>query len=226
MLRRWGRPRTIGARARRLPYRRGRGRGAPGRNRSRLLPRRDRGSSMHVAGQPSDRGPARMAPLSVLPVFLLPRGRRTIVIGGNDAAAWKAGLLALAGAMVQMYGDAPSDEFTRRLAGAGLPGRHVHQGTDWKEADFAEAALVVADAATEADERAAAPGGRDRRCAFAPGAAYLALHAGKLGGHDGGCRSRHTGRDRRGCSVRAVQRRLPGPARRCTIRGRRCGGPP
>lgn len=36
-------PLSTGARARRLPYRHGRGRGTPGQNRSRLLPRRDQG---------------------------------------------------------------------------------------------------------------------------------------------------------------------------------------
>ena len=51
-----------------------------------------------VSRQPSSRAPARVAPLSVLPVFLDLRGKRVVVAGGSDAATWKAELLAAAGA--------------------------------------------------------------------------------------------------------------------------------
>ena len=54
---------------------------------------------------PSDRNtrPARMAPLAKLPVFWALEGKRAIVAGGSDAAAWKAELLAACGAEVHVY---------------------------------------------------------------------------------------------------------------------------
>ena len=42
------------------------------------------------------------APLAVLPVFLQLRGARAAVLGGNAGAAWKARLLASAGARVDV----------------------------------------------------------------------------------------------------------------------------
>ncbi|WP_289628828.1 NAD(P)-dependent oxidoreductase, partial [Escherichia coli] len=58
-----------------------------------------------------------MAPLSVLPVFLKLGGRRVIVAGGDAAAAWKAELLAAAGAEVAVYATDPADELTALAAG-------------------------------------------------------------------------------------------------------------
>ncbi len=51
-----------------------------------------------VSRQPSETAPARIQPLSVLPVFLDLAGKRAVVAGGTDGAAWKAELLAAAGA--------------------------------------------------------------------------------------------------------------------------------
>ena len=47
--------------------------------------------------------PARMAPLAKLPVFWSLEGKRVIVAGGSDAAAWKVELLAACGAEVHVY---------------------------------------------------------------------------------------------------------------------------
>ncbi|MHB0952241.1 MAG: siroheme synthase CysG [Allorhizobium sp.] len=49
------------------------------------------------------RAPARMAPLAKLPVFWSLEGKRVVVAGGSDAAAWKAELLAACGAEVHVY---------------------------------------------------------------------------------------------------------------------------
>ncbi len=51
-----------------------------------------------------------MEPLARLPVFLALDGKRAVVAGGSAAAAWKAELLSAAGARVEVYADAPSDE--------------------------------------------------------------------------------------------------------------------
>ena len=51
---------------------------------------------------PSRRGPARLAPMAVLPVFADLRGKPVLVVGGGAGAAWKAELLAAAGAHVTL----------------------------------------------------------------------------------------------------------------------------
>src|SRR5690606_1018567 len=56
-----------------------------------------------ISTRPSDVAPARIKPLSVLPVFLPLIGTRAVVAGGPEAAAGKAELLAAAGADVHGY---------------------------------------------------------------------------------------------------------------------------
>jgi hypothetical protein len=82
--------------------------GSAGRNQLRLLPRRNQEvlSMKIVSRQPSETVPARIGALSVLPVFLDLAGKRAVVAGGSEAAAWKAELLAAAGARVDLYASA------------------------------------------------------------------------------------------------------------------------
>jgi uroporphyrin-III C-methyltransferase / precorrin-2 dehydrogenase / sirohydrochlorin ferrochelatase len=118
---------------------------------------------MHfVSRQPSERAPARMAPLAVLPVFLDLRGARAVVAGGTDAAAWKAELLAAAGAEVHVYAPAAtlSEGYAQRLANDLPLGRLVHHDAGWDADAFAGAAVAVADAADEADAAAFADAAR------------------------------------------------------------------
>ncbi len=93
--------------------------------------------------------PARMAPLDVLPVFLTLAGRKVVVAGNGDPAAWKAELLAAAGAEVRVLAPQPGGALT---ALAGQEPRVVIERRSWQAADLAGAALAVA----EADGRAAA----------------------------------------------------------------------
>ena len=60
--------------------------------------------------KPSEARPGRMDPLARLPVFLALENKRCILAGGNAAAAWKAELLSAAGARVEVYAQAPSEE--------------------------------------------------------------------------------------------------------------------
>jgi uroporphyrin-III C-methyltransferase/precorrin-2 dehydrogenase/sirohydrochlorin ferrochelatase len=106
-----------------------------------------------VSRQPSDQGPARIQPLSVLPVFLNLSGKRVVVAGGSDAAAWKAELLAQAGADVHVYArpQDQSDEMTRILArGLSIT---LHEQV-WDRACLVDAAVAVADAADEKEAMA------------------------------------------------------------------------
>jgi uroporphyrin-III C-methyltransferase/precorrin-2 dehydrogenase/sirohydrochlorin ferrochelatase len=66
-----------------------------------------------VSRQPSEQGSARIQPLSVLPVFFDMTGKRTVVAGGTEGAAWKAELLAAAGADVHVYARQLSGEMAR-----------------------------------------------------------------------------------------------------------------
>jgi uroporphyrin-III C-methyltransferase/precorrin-2 dehydrogenase/sirohydrochlorin ferrochelatase len=108
---------------------------------------------MRIASKrPSE--PARVAPLSVLPVFFDLNGKRAVVAGGSAAAAWKAELLAAAGAEVHVF--ARDSELTgefRQLLSRGA-GSFVLHGETWSEAVLGGAAIAVADA--EDDEEAAA----------------------------------------------------------------------
>lgn len=86
--------------------------------------------------------PARMAPLAVLPVFFNLCGRRAIVAGNGPAAAWKAELLAAAGAEVSLFAPEPEDALT---ALAAQEARVALIRRPWRRGDFAGAALAVAD---------------------------------------------------------------------------------
>lgn len=104
-----------------------------------------------VSRQPSDKAPARIRPLSVLPVFLDLAGKRAVVAGGTEAAAWKAELLAAAGAAVEVF--APEHELSdemRRIAER-EPRLTIHSRR-WHPACLTGAAVALADA--ESDDEA------------------------------------------------------------------------
>ena len=65
---------------------------------------------------PTEARPPRMEPLARLPVFFALAGRRAVVAGGTAPAAWKAELLAAAGAAVEVYAAEPGEELSA-LAG-------------------------------------------------------------------------------------------------------------
>ncbi|HLP68156.1 MAG TPA: NAD(P)-dependent oxidoreductase [Rhizobium sp.] len=109
--------------------------------------------------QPSEEGcPGRIAPLAALPVFWELRGRRVIVAGGSAGAAWKAELLAAAGAEVHVFADeGQMSEAMRELTG---PSEHrtasgiVHHPRTWTPDSFAGMALAIADCADETEAEA------------------------------------------------------------------------
>lgn len=94
--------------------------------------------------------PARMGRLSVLPVFFGLEGQRALVVGGSEAAAWKAELLLAAGARVDFFAGELSAGLSDLLAHPAL----AHAGADWRGADHGHYRLAVADIETE-DEAAA-----------------------------------------------------------------------
>src|SRR5664279_2405720 len=94
-----------------------------------------------------------MEPLARLPVFLALDGKRAVVAGGSPAAAWKAELLSAAGARVEVYADAPSDELLQIVSdpprGAVVVNRRA-----WTADDLRGAAVAIG--AFEDDDGAAA----------------------------------------------------------------------
>jgi uroporphyrin-III C-methyltransferase / precorrin-2 dehydrogenase / sirohydrochlorin ferrochelatase len=86
-----------------------------------------------------------MQPLARLPVFLAMEGKRVIVAGGSAAAAWKAELLAAAGACVDVYAETFCEELCA-LATASTRRRAValHR-RGWRPEDLACAAVAIGD---------------------------------------------------------------------------------
>lgn len=103
-----------------------------------------------VSRQPNETAPGRIKPLGVLPVFLDLTGKRVVVAGGTDAAAWKAELLAAAGANVHVFacGERTSREMQALLnQDDGI----VHHDHEWDATSLAGVAVALADAEDEAE---------------------------------------------------------------------------
>lgn len=85
----------------------------------------------------------RIESLSVLPVFLDLKGKTAVVVGDGNAALWKLELLASAGAHVRYVCSQPTAELLDLLSN-GLRGVSI-ETENWRELDFAGAAIIVAD---------------------------------------------------------------------------------
>ncbi len=115
---------------------------------------------MTVHHNPAEIEPARMAALSRLPVFFALAGKRGIVAGGTPAAAWKAELLAAAGAEVDVYAPSPAEEMLALAASAPLPGSIVLHQRNCTAGDLAGATIAVADCEDEVEAAAFAAAAR------------------------------------------------------------------
>ena len=99
---------------------------------------------------PSELAMTRIRPLARLPAFFALEGKRAVVVGTSRAAAWKAELLAAAGASVDVFAPA-LDEDMRALAAAPPAGSVVLYERGWIAADLAGAAIAVGDCADDAE---------------------------------------------------------------------------
>src|SRR5262245_1477762 len=97
-----------------------------------------------MSRKPEPIRPARIAPLSRLPAFFALQGKRVIVAGDSDAAAWKVELLAAAGARVDVFAPRPCDDMIALAAASSCDAIALHQRS-WTMRDFAGAAIAVAD---------------------------------------------------------------------------------
>lgn len=79
--------------------------------------------------KPVEAAPPRMSALAKLPIFLDLDGKRAVVAGGTPAAAWKAELLAAAGAHVEIHAEQLSEEMTSLLRRGVAGGSVAYVGT-------------------------------------------------------------------------------------------------
>ncbi|WP_417669502.1 siroheme synthase CysG [Roseibium sp.] len=99
--------------------------------------------------------PARMGALASLPVFFQLEARKVLLVGGSDAAAWKAELLAATGAEVHVYADGALDPAMEKLLDSGsVKGSFVHHARPWSAESFNDVALAVCDAETDGEAQA------------------------------------------------------------------------
>ncbi len=103
---------------------------------------------------------ASIEPLAVLPVFYRLHGESVLVAGGSDAAAWKAELLAAAGATVHVYAAAPGEVLGELLAAAGDSGSYVHHARPWAPDSFSGKSIAICDAGSEAEAQSFHSAGR------------------------------------------------------------------
>ncbi len=102
---------------------------------------------------PAELRSTRMGPLARLPAFFALQDKRAVVVGGTAAAAWKAELLAAAGAKVDVFAAEPSDDMLA-LAAAPPSGTIALHRRTWRADDFSGAAMAVADCADDDEAEA------------------------------------------------------------------------
>ncbi|WP_341915756.1 siroheme synthase CysG [Ferrovibrio terrae] len=101
--------------------------------------------------KPAEANPQRIGTLAKLPVFLDLHDKQAVIAGGSAAAAWKAELLAAAGATVTVY----AADFSAEMLALDV----TRIARRWQPADLAGATLAIIDAEDDAaaiDFRAAA----------------------------------------------------------------------
>jgi uroporphyrin-III C-methyltransferase/precorrin-2 dehydrogenase/sirohydrochlorin ferrochelatase len=91
---------------------------------------------------PTDTQRGRLQPLARLPVFFALDGRRAVLAGGSQAAAWKAELLSAAGAQVDVYANEIGDDMLMLMADPPR-GIIVHHQRAWTANDFRRAAIAI-----------------------------------------------------------------------------------
>ena len=99
-------------------------------------------------------GAPRMGPLATLPVFYRLEGRKVLVAGGSEAAAWKAELLAAAGAEVHVHAETLDPVFLSLIEAPAVSGTYLWRQRPWSEESFTGMQMAICDAETELEARA------------------------------------------------------------------------
>lgn len=106
------------------------------------------------ARAPRRTAPARMQPLSRLPLFIDLTAKRVVVAGGSEGVAWKAELFSAAGGDVHVFAEAPDEEIVAVVERGTPPGQLTLHRRPWTADDLVGCALAVIDA-EDAEEIAA-----------------------------------------------------------------------
>jgi uroporphyrin-III C-methyltransferase/precorrin-2 dehydrogenase/sirohydrochlorin ferrochelatase len=104
-----------------------------------------------IASRRNDVSP-RIEPLAKLPVFWSLSGKRVVIAGGSDAAAWKTELLIACGAQVDLY--CTTSELGEAMTSLLDRPSLRHHAHPWRYDVFAGAALALADIEHEDEARA------------------------------------------------------------------------
>lgn len=107
-----------------------------------------------VSRQPSEAGPNRLGALAKLPVFFDLQDKRAVLAGGSAGAAWKAELLAAAGARVEIYAHEISDDMQALIARGAAAGSLTLHERPWCIRIFQGAAIAVGDFEDHAEAKA------------------------------------------------------------------------
>ena len=96
----------------------------------------------------------RMGALATLPVFYKLKGKKALVAGGSDAAAWKAELLAAAGAEVHVYAETLDPVFSGLITAPGVSGTYLWRRRPWSADCFAGMRIAICDAESDGEAEA------------------------------------------------------------------------
>jgi uroporphyrin-III C-methyltransferase/precorrin-2 dehydrogenase/sirohydrochlorin ferrochelatase len=104
--------------------------------------------------KPAEAQPNRMGALAKLPVFFDLAGKRAVLAGGSAGAAWKAELLAAAGADVSLFADEPSEEMLSLIERGAAAGNLTLHQRPWSIDVFQGATIAVGDFEDEVEAKA------------------------------------------------------------------------
>ncbi len=104
--------------------------------------------------KPAEAMPPRMGALAKLPVFFDLAGKRVVLAGNSAGAAWKAELLAAAGADVAIFAPEASDDMRAIVARGAEAGSLTLLERPWSLDIFNHTALAVGDFEDEAEAKA------------------------------------------------------------------------
>lgn len=96
----------------------------------------------------------RMGPLATLPVFYKLKGKKALVAGGSAVAAWKAELLAAAGAEVHVYAEMLDPVFSGLITAPAASGSYLWHRRPWSDDCFAGMQIAICDAESNAEAQA------------------------------------------------------------------------
>jgi uroporphyrin-III C-methyltransferase/precorrin-2 dehydrogenase/sirohydrochlorin ferrochelatase len=121
---------------------------------------------MPASRKPAEAAPPRLGSLAKLPVFFDLDGKRAVVAGGTAAAAWKAELIAAAGANVEVYANGCAPEMSELLTRGAASGTITHHARTWSADALSGAAIAIADVDSETEAAAFANAARSAGVPF------------------------------------------------------------